>query len=64
MKNINCPTSIFDNEAIDKIIQLTEGIPRLINKFGSLCLLNAMSEHKKFIDLSVVQNIEKELSFY
>lgn len=64
LKNVNCPTTIFADETVDKIIQLTEGVPRLINKFGSLCLLNAMSENKKFIDLKVVQNIEKELSIY
>lgn len=64
LKNINCQSNIFADEAINQIIQLTEGIPREINKFGTLCLMNAMSENKKYIDLRVVENVKKELSLF
>jgi type II secretory pathway predicted ATPase ExeA len=64
LKNVNCSSTIFADEAVNQIAQLTEGIPRQINKFASFCLINAMSENKKFIDLQVVENVRKELSLY
>lgn len=64
LNNSNCQLSIFADDAIDKIIQITEGIPRIINKFGSLCLLAAASSNKKFIDLQIIENVLAELALY
>jgi len=64
MKNVNCPSTLLADDAVQQIIQSTEGIPRQINKFASLCLMNAMSENKKFIDLQTVENVKKEVSLY
>lgn len=60
LKLCNCPEVIFAN-VINKIIERTEGIPRLINNFSTYCIITAASFHKKFIDDKVVETVSAEL---
>jgi len=64
LNNVNCPKALFSDEAITKIIAIAEGVPRLINRYGLLCLIDAASSNKKYIDIQTVQNVEKDISHY
>ncbi len=64
LDNVNCPKALFSDEAINKIITIAEGVPRLINRYGLLCLIDAASSSKKYIDIQTVENIEKDISHY
>ncbi len=61
LRKSGCPDIIFNN-VINSIIERTEGIPRLINNFGTYCIITAASLHKKIIDDKVIEIVLKELS--
>ena len=57
---INNKGKIFANDAIDKIIQYSKGIPRLINIIADQALLHAYSVGKPFINKSLLMEVIKE----
>lgn len=64
LDNVNCPKALFSDEAVNKITSIAEGVPRVINRYGLLCLIDAASSNKKYIDLQTVENVEKDISHY
>lgn len=53
---------LFSPQAVARVHEFTEGIPRKINTFLDRVLLYAFMEEKKSVDLDVVEDVIKEVS--
>ncbi|MDA1014783.1 MAG: AAA family ATPase [Planctomycetota bacterium] len=61
LRKAGCRRTIFADDALDNVFELTKGIPRQINRVCDLSLLAGMGEQKQTIDASVVDSAVHEL---
>jgi general secretion pathway protein A len=54
--------SLFDEEAVDRIHQLSQGIPRRINRLGDLALMVGFAEERNVITGAVIDNVYGDLT--
>ena len=54
---------IFEDKALKKIIELSEGTPALINLICDKCLLFSFTSDKKSVSAKLVQRISKEIDY-
>lgn len=52
---------LFSNDSIEKIFQLSDGVPRLINMIGDRALLGAYTQGKQQIDKKLVSKASQEV---
>jgi general secretion pathway protein A len=50
---------VFSDEALDRIHDLTQGIPRSVNQLADLCLLVGAGEDLTLIDADTVENVQQ-----
>ena len=53
--------SVFDSSAIDRLFEVTHGVPRHLNRLCDLALLAGMADHAARIDESIVAAAAEEL---
>jgi len=63
MKDAGVCHDIFSEQALNTIYELTEGIPRIINNICSATFAEAAVEQAQMIDISHVQNANKNINF-
>ncbi len=61
LRKAGCPRQIFDEDALTNMFELTQGIPRQINRVCDLSLLAGMGEQKEVIDAGTVDAAVREL---
>ncbi len=54
--------AIFENEALDAIHQLCEGVPRRINSLCDLALMVGYAQEQNCIKLELIENVHRELA--
>ena len=54
--------AIFDEPALDRIHNLTEGIPRRINRLCDLALMVGYAEDRSFINADVIDSVHSDLA--
>jgi len=62
MKRVHSTGSIFDDQVKNDIHELSMGLPRLVNNYAALCLLNAAAENKRRVDADVLAKAIRELT--
>lgn len=53
---------IFDEAALERIHQLSQGIPRRINRLCDLALMVGFAEERRLIDASVIDSVHSDLA--
>lgn len=54
--------SIFDDNALERIHQLSHGIPRRINRLCDLALMVGFAEERKIIEAAVIDSVHSDLA--
>lgn len=52
--------NIFSRQAIEKIFEYTDGVPRKLNNLCDLSLLVGFSKNQKIIDTKIIENVIKD----
>jgi len=60
MQRVNSSGKLFDDQVKNDIYDMSKGIPRLINNYAALCLLNAAIDNKRRIDTDVLAKTVNE----
>jgi general secretion pathway protein A len=53
--------AIFENDALDAIHSLCEGVPRRINSLCDLALMVGYAQEQNSIKLDMIENVHREL---
>lgn len=58
-----CKQPLFSSQALTKLHQLTDGIPRKINVLADHALLSTYSQNKRLVDANTIKDSAKEVFF-
>ncbi|NLE39889.1 MAG: AAA family ATPase [Pirellulaceae bacterium] len=62
LKQAGAERPLFDAEAFEALQQLTQGVPRRINRLCDLALLVGYAEQQETVGVSLLENISEELT--
>jgi general secretion pathway protein A len=57
-----CERSVFEDSAVQRLRELTDGIPRWVSHLAELALLAAASQRRNSVDRQMIEDVYQELS--
>ena len=62
LSQVGCERSVFEDSAVQRLRELTDGIPRWVGHLAELALLAAASQGRDSVDRQLIEDVYQELS--